>query len=121
MILEEHAENVSAIMNNVCMCILQRPMIVAREIIACIARPFRLPPSSFVVIVLSLRNYSMGTGLMHLLYSVGQVRGSVLQTLASVKMEDLPVVIKFLLQSVNNQDAVEVYVKFLQDLFNKRK
>lgn len=37
-----------------------------------------------------------------------EVRGSVLQTLASVKMEDLPVVIKFLLQSVNNQDAVEV-------------
>ncbi|XP_060079016.1 Fanconi anemia group D2 protein-like [Ylistrum balloti] len=39
---------------------------------------------------------------------LSEVRGSLLLTLASVKMEDLPVVIKFLFESVNNQDTVEI-------------
>ncbi|XP_021343216.1 Fanconi anemia group D2 protein-like [Mizuhopecten yessoensis] len=47
---------------------------------------------------------------------LSEVRGSVLQTLASVKMEDLPVVIKFLLQSVNNQDAPEVVEEIRSNL-----
>ncbi|ESO88868.1 hypothetical protein LOTGIDRAFT_125515 [Lottia gigantea] len=37
-----------------------------------------------------------------------EVRGSVIQTLKSVELEDLPVVIKFLLQTVTNQDSLEV-------------
>ncbi|KAK3612016.1 hypothetical protein CHS0354_021690 [Potamilus streckersoni] len=39
---------------------------------------------------------------------LAQVRESVIQSLASVEMEDLPVVVKFLLQSVNTQDAFQV-------------
>ncbi|XP_041347847.1 Fanconi anemia group D2 protein-like [Gigantopelta aegis] len=37
-----------------------------------------------------------------------EVRGSVMQTLDSVKMKDLPVVVKFLLQKATAQDAQEV-------------
>ena len=39
-----------------------------------------------------------------------QVRESVLQSLISVDMEDLPVVVKFLLHSVSSTDALEVNV-----------
>lgn len=42
------------------------------------------------------------------MYFLFQVRGTVLKTLHSAEVEELPVIIKFLLQSVNNQDAVEV-------------
>lgn len=44
---------------------------------------------------------------------VWQVRESVLQSLASVDLEDLPVLVKFLLQSVTSADALEVCVIFL--------
>ncbi|XP_041347848.1 LOW QUALITY PROTEIN: Fanconi anemia group D2 protein-like [Gigantopelta aegis] len=37
-----------------------------------------------------------------------EVRGSVMQTLDSVEMKDLPVVVKFLLQTATSQDALEV-------------
>ncbi|KAJ8301396.1 hypothetical protein KUTeg_020383 [Tegillarca granosa] len=44
------------------------------------------------------------------------VRTSVIQTLVSVEMEDLPVVIKFLLQSVTPQDALEVVSEIRNNL-----
>ena len=37
-----------------------------------------------------------------------EVRGSVMQTLASVDLEDLPVIVKFLLQTLSSNDALEV-------------
>ncbi|XP_069142684.1 Fanconi anemia group D2 protein-like [Argopecten irradians] len=63
-----------------------------------------------VPILDALSNLTLTTDLL------SEVRGSVLQTLASVKMEDLPVVIKFLLQSVNSQDAVEVVEEIRSNL-----
>ncbi|XP_046358167.2 Fanconi anemia group D2 protein-like [Haliotis rufescens] len=39
---------------------------------------------------------------------LAEVRGSVLQTLSSVEMDDLPVVVKFLLQTVTPQDSLEI-------------
>ena len=40
--------------------------------------------------------------------SLLQVRESVLQSLKSVDMEDLPIVVKFLLHSISGTDAVVV-------------
>lgn len=37
-----------------------------------------------------------------------QVRSSVIQMLPSVELDDLPVVVKFILQSVGDNDAFEV-------------
>ncbi|XP_061195193.1 Fanconi anemia group D2 protein-like [Saccostrea echinata] len=45
-----------------------------------------------------------------------EVRGSVLQTLSTVEMENLPVVIRFLLQSVTPADAQEVVTEIRQNL-----
>lgn len=39
-----------------------------------------------------------------------QVRGAVMATLAAVQLEDLPVVVKFILHSVSASDAYEVRV-----------
>lgn len=41
---------------------------------------------------------------------VFQVRGAVMATLAAVQLEDLPVVVKFILHSVSASDAYEVRV-----------
>ncbi|XP_076105835.1 Fanconi anemia group D2 protein-like [Mytilus galloprovincialis] len=55
-----------------------------------------------VPILDSLANLNLTSELL------AEVRGTVLKTLHSAEVEELPVIIKFLLQSVNNQDAVEV-------------
>lgn len=45
-----------------------------------------------------------------------QVRGAVMATLAAVQLEDLPVVVKFILHSVSASDAYEVRVHIIEHL-----
>ena len=37
-----------------------------------------------------------------------QVRGSVIQSLSSVEIDDLPVIVRFLLQTIDGKEAVQV-------------
>lgn len=45
---------------------------------------------------------------------LSQVRGAVMATLAAVQLEDLPVVVKFILHSASSFDAYEVRGKKLK-------
>lgn len=45
---------------------------------------------------------------------LSQVRGAVMATLAAVQLEDLPVVVKFILHSASSIDAYEVRIKKLK-------
>lgn len=45
---------------------------------------------------------------------LSQVRGAVMTTLAAVQLEDLPVVVKFILHSASSLDAYEVRSKKLE-------
>lgn len=44
-----------------------------------------------------------------LCFVVSQVRGAVMATVAAVQLEDLPVVVKFILHSISASDANEVW------------
>lgn len=44
-----------------------------------------------------------------LCFVVSQVRGAVMVTVAAVQLEDLPVVVKFILHSISASDANEVW------------
>lgn len=99
---------------------------IQREIITCLPevvedsehshvatslRDLLMEKSSLTVPILdALSNLNLNPELMT------EVRGSVLQTLASVEIENLPVVIRFLLQSVTAADALEVVSEIRQNL-----
>ncbi|XP_078340386.1 Fanconi anemia group D2 protein-like [Crassostrea virginica] len=99
---------------------------IQREIITCLPevledsehshvatslRDLLLEKRSLTVPILdALSNLNLNPELMT------EVRGTVLQTLASVDMENLPVVIRFLLQSVTAADAQEVVSEIRQNL-----
>ncbi|KAL4226050.1 Fanconi anemia group D2 protein [Mactra antiquata] len=91
---------------------------VQREVISCL--PDIVQDSEHIQVATVLRdvlkeNQSLTVTILdamsNLILTPGllsEIRDSVLQSLASVDLEDLPVLVKFLLQSVNSQDAVEV-------------
>ncbi|XP_055999179.1 Fanconi anemia group D2 protein-like isoform X3 [Ostrea edulis] len=99
---------------------------IQREIISCLPevvedsehshvatslRDLLMENSSLTVPILdAFSNLNLNPELM------AEVRGSVLQTLASVDLENLPVVVRFLLQSVTVADALEVVSEIRQNL-----
>ncbi|XP_052284224.1 Fanconi anemia group D2 protein-like isoform X1 [Dreissena polymorpha] len=99
---------------------------VQREIINCL--PYIVQDSEHTTVATALRdilaeNKQLSIPILDALSNLvlpstllAEIRDSVLQLLASVDLDDLPVLVKFLLQSVTSQDCLEVASELRKNL-----